>query len=95
LLEIKVLQEMKLLQINGKKFDFLQIEFLIFLLIIIGGLLDQLGLVDLILKYFTESENQSFLLNEAMCETMKTIGWKFGTTFSWNFIVMKAELSQN
>ena len=56
---------MKLLQINGKKFDFLQIEFLTFLLIITDGLLDLLGHVDLILKYFTESENLNFLLNEA------------------------------
>jgi hypothetical protein len=63
---MKVLQEMKLLQINGKKFDFLQIEFLIFLLIIIDGLLDQLDLVDLILKYFTESEILNFLPNEVM-----------------------------
>jgi hypothetical protein len=51
---MKVPQKMKLLQINGKKSDFLQREFLIFLLIIIDGLLDQLDLVDLILKYFTE-----------------------------------------
>ena len=62
---MKVLQEMKLLQINGKKSDFLLTEFLIFLLIIIDGLLDQLDLADLILKYFTESENQNFLQNEA------------------------------
>ena len=92
---MKVRQEMKQLQINGKKSDFLQIEFLIFLLIIIGGLLDQLGLVDLILKYFTESENQNIQLSEATCETMKTTGWKSGITFSWNFIVTKAELFQN
>ena len=62
---MKALQEMKLLQINGKKSDFLLTEFLIFLLIIIDGLLDLLDLVDQILKYFIESENQSFLLNEA------------------------------
>ena len=92
---MKALQETKLLQINGKKYDFLQIEFLIFLLIIIDGLLDLLDLVDLILKYFTESENQNIQLSEATCETMKTIGWKFGIMFSWNFIVTKAELSQN
>ena len=92
---MKVLQEMKLLQINGKKSDFLQTEFLIFLLIIIDGLLDLLDHVDLILKYFTESENQNIQLSEATCETMKTTGWKFGITFSWNFIVTKAELSQN
>ena len=92
---MKVRQEMKQLQINGKKSEFRQTEFLIFLLIIIDGLLDQLDLVDQILKYFTESENQNFLLNEAMYETMKTTGWRFGITFSWNFIVTKAELSQN
>ena len=92
---MKVLLEMKLLQINGKKSDFLLREFLTFLLIITDGLLDLLDLVDLILKYFTESENQNIQLNEATCETMKTTGWKSGTTFSWNFIVMKAELSQN
>ena len=92
---MKVLLEMKLLQINGKKSDFLQTEFLTFLLIIIDGLLDLWDRVDLILKYFTESENRSFQLSEATYETMKTIGWKFGITFSWNFIVTKAELSQN
>ena len=92
---MKVLQEMKLLQTNGKKSDFLQIEFPTFLLIIIDGLLDLLDLVDLILKYFTESENLNIQLSEATCETMKTTGWKFGITFSWNFIVMKAELFQN
>ena len=92
---MKALQEMKLLQINGKKSDFLLTEFLIFLLIIIDGLLDLLDLVDLTLKYFTESENQNIQPNEATCETMKTTGWKFGITFSWNFIVTKAELSQN
>ena len=92
---MKVHQEMKLLQINGKKSDFLQIEFLTFLLIIIDGLLDLLDLVDLILKYFTESENQNIQPSEATCETMKTIGWRFGITFSWNFIVTKVELSRN
>ena len=92
---MKVLQEMKQLQINGKKSDFLLTEFLIFLLIIIDGLLDQLDHVDQILKYFTESENQNIQLSEVTCETMKTTGWKFGIMFSWNFIVTKAELSQN
>ena len=92
---MNALQEMKLQQTNGKKSDFLQTEFLTFLLIIIDGLLDQLDHVDQILKYFTESEIQNFLLNEAMCETMKTTGWKFGIMFSWNFIVTKAELFQN
>ena len=92
---MKALQEMKLLQINGKKSDFLQTEFLIFLLIITDGLLDLLDHVDLILKYFTESENQNIQLSEATCETMKTIGWRFGITFSWNSTVMKAELSQS
>ena len=92
---MKVLQEMKLLQTNGKKSDFLQIEFPTFLLIITDGLLDLLDLADLTLKYFTESENLNFQLSEVMCETMKTTGWKFGITFSWNFIVTKAELSQN
>ena len=92
---MRVRQEMKLLQTNGKKSDFLQTEFLTFLLIIIDGLLDLYDLVDLILKYFTESENLSSLLNEAMYETMKTIGWKFGITFSWSSIVTKAERSRN
>ena len=92
---MKVLQEMKLLQINGKKSDFQLREFPTSLLIITGGLLDLYDHVDLILKYFTESENQSSQLNEVMCETMKTTGWKFGITFSWNFIVTKAELYQN
>ena len=92
---MRVLQEMKLLQTNGKKSDFLQIEFPTFLLIIIDGLLDLLDHVDPILKYFTESENQNIQQSEAMCETMRTIGWKFGITFSWNFTVMKVELSQN
>ena len=92
---MKVLQETKLLQINGKKSDFLQIEFPTFLLIIIDGLLDLLDHADPILKYFTESESQNFQLSEAMCETMKIIGWKSGITFSWNFIVTKAELFQN
>ena len=92
---MKVLQETKLLQINGKKSDFLLIEFLTFLLIIIDGLLDQLDHVDQILKYFTGSENLNFLLKEVMYETMKTIGWKSGIMFSWNFIVTKAELFQN
>ena len=92
---MKALQEMKPLQTNGKKSDSQLREFLIFLLIIIDGLLDLLDHVDLILKYFTESENQSSQLNEATYETMKTTGWKFGITFSWNFIVTKAELFQN
>jgi hypothetical protein len=92
---MKALQEMKLLQTNGKKSDFLQTEFLIFLLIITDGLLDLLDHVDLILKYFTESENQNIQLSEATCETMKIIGWKFGIMFSWNSIVTKAELFQN
>ena len=63
---MKVLQETKLLQINGKKSDFLQIEFPTFLLIIIDGLLDLLDHVDQILKYFTEWENQNSLLKEVM-----------------------------
>ena len=92
---MKALQEMKPLQTNGKKSEFLKIESLIFLPIITDGPLDLLGHADLTLKYFTEYENQNSLLNEAMCETMKTIGWKFGITYSWNFIVTKAELSQN
>ena len=92
---MKVLQEMRLLQTNGKKSDFLQTEFLTFLLIIIDGLLDLLDHVDPILRYFIESGNLNIQLNEATCETMKTIGWRFGITFSWNFIVTKAELSQN
>ena len=92
---MKVLQETKLLQINGKKSDFLLTEFLTFLPIITDGLLDLLDHVDLILKYFTESEIQNIQLREATCETMKTIGWKSGITFSWNFIVTKAELSQS
>ncbi len=62
---MKVLQEMKLLQTNGKKSDFLLREFLIFLLTITDGLLDQFDLADLILKYFTESENQNIQLSEA------------------------------
>ena len=64
--EMKVLQEMKLLQINGKKSDFQQIESLIFLLIIIDGLLDLLDHVDLTLKFFIGCENLNILLNEAM-----------------------------
>ena len=92
---MKVHQEMKLLQINGKRSDFLQIEFPTFLLIIIDGLLDLYDHVDQILKYFTEYENQNIQLNEVTYETMKTIGWRFGITFSWNFIVTKAELFQN
>ena len=92
---MKVLQETKLPQINGKKSDSPQTKFPTFLLIIIDGLLDLWDLVDLILKYFTESENQNIQLSEATCETMKTIGWRFGITFSWNFIVTKAELSQS
>ena len=63
---MKALQEMKLQQTNGKKSDFLQTEFLTFLLIIIDGLLDLLDLVDLILKYFIESENQNIQLSEVM-----------------------------
>jgi hypothetical protein len=92
---MKVLQEMKLPQTNGKKSDFLQIKFLTFLLIIIDGLLDLLDHVDLTLKYFTESENQNIQLSEATCEMMKTTGWRFGIMFSWNFTVTKAELSQS
>ena len=92
---MKVLQETKLLQINGKKSEFLQIKFLTFLLIITDGLLDLLDHVDLILKYFTESENQNIQLSEATYETMKIIGWKSGITFSWNSIVTKAELYQS
>ncbi len=63
---MKVRQEMRLLQTNGKKSDFQLREFLTFLLIIIDGLLDQLDHVDLIPKYFTESEIQNFQLSEAM-----------------------------
>jgi hypothetical protein len=63
---MKVHQEMKLLQINGKRSDFLQIEFPTFLLIIIDGLLDLLDHVDLILKYFIGCENPNILLSEAM-----------------------------
>ena len=92
---MKVLQEMRLLQINGKKSDFLQTGFLTFLLIITDGLLDLLDHVDLTLKYFTESENQNIQLKKVTFETMKIIGWKSGITFSWNFIVTKAELFQN
>ena len=92
---MKVLLEMKLPQINGKKSEFLKIESLIFLPIITDGPLDLLGHADLTLKYFTEYENQNSLLNEAMYEMMKIIGWKYGTMFSWNFIVTKAEPSQN
>ena len=92
---MKALQEMKQLQINGKKSDFQLREFLTFLLIITGGLLDLLDLVDQIQKYFTESENLNIQLSEATYETMKIIGWKSGITFSWNFIVTKAEHFQN
>ena len=92
---MKALQEMKLLQINGKKSDFLQTKSLTSQLTITDGLLDLLDRVDQILKYFIESENLNIQLSEATCETMKTIGWRFGITFSWNFIVTKAELFQN
>ena len=92
---MKVLQEMKQLQINGKKSDFLPIKYHICQLTITGDLLDLLDHVDLILRYFTESENQNIQLSEATCETMKTTGWKSGITFSWNFIVTKAELFQS
>jgi hypothetical protein len=51
---MKVLQEMKLQQINGKKSDYLQIKFPTLMQIIIDGLLDLLDHVDLILKYFIE-----------------------------------------
>ena len=92
---MKVLQEMKLLQRNGKKSDFLLREFLISLLTITDGLLDLLDHVGLTQKYFTESENQNIQLSEATYEMMKITGWKSGTMFSWSFIVTKAELSQN
>jgi hypothetical protein len=92
---MKVLQEMKLLQINGKKSDFLLIKFHTYQQTITGDLLDLYDHVDQILKYFTEYESQNSLPNEATFETMKIIGWKFGITFSWNFIVTKAELFQN
>ena len=92
---MKVRQEMKLLQANGKKYDFLQTEFLTFQQTTTDGLLDLLDHVDQIQKYSTESENQNIQLSEATYETMKTIGWRFGIMFSWNFIVMKAELSQH
>jgi hypothetical protein len=92
---MKVLQEMKRRQINGKKSESLKIEFLTYQPIITDGLLDLYDHADLILKYFIEYENQSFLLNEVMYEMTKIIGWKYGTMFSWNFIVTKAELSQN
>jgi hypothetical protein len=63
---MKALQEMKPQQINGKKSDFLETGFLTLLQIITGGLLDLLDLADLILKYFTESENLNSLPNEVM-----------------------------
>ena len=92
---MKVLQEMKQLQTNGKKSDFQLIKFHTYQPTITGDLLDLLDHVDQILKYFTESENLNTQLNEVMCETTKIIGWKFGITYSWNFTVTKAELFQN
>ena len=62
---MKVHQEMKLPQTNGKKSDFLLKEFLTSLLIITDGLPDQFDHADQILKYFTESENQNIQLSEA------------------------------
>ena len=34
---------------------------------------------------------ESRLSDEVMYEMTKIIGWKYGTMFSWNFIVTKAE----
>jgi hypothetical protein len=63
---MKVLQEMKQLQINGKKYDYPKTKFHICQQIITGGLLDLLGHVDLILKYSIGSENLSIPPNEVM-----------------------------
>ena len=89
------LQEMKLQQINEKKSDFQKIKFHIYLQKTIDDLLDLYDHAALILRYFTESENPNIQLHEATCETMRIIGWRYGIMFSWNFIVTKAELSQN
>ena len=88
---MKVLQETRLLQTNGRKSDYQKAEFHIYLQTITDDHLDLYDLVDQILKYFIEWENLNFLLNEATYETMKITGWKYGITFSWNFIVTKAE----
>ena len=89
------LQEMKKLLNIGKKLDYQKKEFPILMQITIDDLLDLWDLVDLIRRFFTESEKVNFLLKEAMSERMKIIGWKFGTMFLWNFIEMKSELFQN
>jgi hypothetical protein len=92
---MKVHQKTKQLQINEKKFEFLKTKFHTFPQITIDGLLDLSDHVDLIQKYSIEYENPNIQLNEAMYEMMKITGWKYGTMFSWNFTVTKAELSQN
>ena len=51
---MKVLQEMKLQQINGRKSDYQKTEFPILMQIIIDGLQDLLDHADLIQKYFIE-----------------------------------------
>jgi hypothetical protein len=63
---MRVPQEMTQQQINGKKYDYLQIKFHIYEPTIIDGLLDLLDHVDLILKYFIGCENPNILLSEAM-----------------------------
>jgi hypothetical protein len=63
---MKLPQEMKQLQTNGKKYDYLKIEFHIYQPIITGGLPDLLVHVDQTLKYFIGYENLNILLNEAM-----------------------------
>ena len=92
---MKAPQEMKLLKTIENESDSLPIKFHTYQQRITGDLLDLLDHVDQILKYFTEYENLNIQPSEVTYETMKTIGWKFGITFSWNFIVTKAELSQN
>jgi hypothetical protein len=92
---MKALQEMILLQTNGKKYDFLKIKFHICQQITIDGLLDLYDLVDLILKYSIGYETLNILLSEAMLKMMRITGWKYGIMYLWNFTVMIHELFQN
>jgi hypothetical protein len=87
--------ETKLLPTNEKKYDYQKIKFPTSLRITTGDLLALYDHVDQILRYSTEFEILNTLHHEAMLKMTKIIGWKFGTTFSWSFTVMKNESYQD
>jgi hypothetical protein len=84
-------QEMMSRQKYGRGFEFLPIKLHTYQLKIIGGLHDQLDLVDQILKYFIGLVNDCLQSDQISRQIVK-IGWRYGIMSLWNLIELMSQL---